>query len=98
MLKALHIFRRATVLLLAVVWFQTTAHLVVCHRDSALCGQDGCEESAVCTCHGHAAIEPVAEVSFHIGQPVSVLVPATDETIRALLLPDDIFRPPLTNG
>ena len=91
-------FRRVTVLVLAAVWLQTVAHTVVCHSDNALCGHDGCSESTVCTCFCHMAFEPANDAPLFIGQPPLILIPASDETIRGLLLPDDIFRPPLTNS
>jgi len=89
---------RLMVLLLAAVWLHTVAHTATCHSDNALCGHDGCSESTVCTCFCHAAIEPTSEQSFSLEQPITVWVPSFDETTLALLLPDDIFRPPLTNS
>ena len=86
------------VLLLAAVWLHTVAHTAACHSDNTLCGHDGCAESTVCTCFCHAAVEATAEMSFFLEQPITFWAPSFDETTLALLLPDDIFRPPLTNS
>ncbi len=94
--KAWHILRRVTVLLLAVIWFQTTAHMVVCHSDNALCGHSGSE--TVCTCDCHTVFESAADVPVYVEQPETLWGPSSDETTRSLLLPSDIFRPPLTNS
>ena len=92
------IFRRMAVLLLVSVWFGMVAHTAVCHSENALCGHDGCSESTVCSCFCHNAIEPFADMSGYIEQRETVWVPVSNETILALLLPNDIFRPPLTNS
>lgn len=71
--------------------------MVVCHSDNAMCGHDGCAESTVCSCACHTAIAPLPDAPlFTTTRTETVWVPASDETIRALLLPNDIFRPPLT--
>jgi len=96
MKKVWHIFGRVTVLLLAALWLQTTVFAVECHGDNTLCENSGPE--AVCTCDCHKAFEPAVDSPVYIGLPTRALVPALDETIRGLLLPDDIFRPPLANS
>lgn len=95
MRKAWHILRRATVLLLAAVWFQATAHTLVCHSDSSSCEHAGAE--TLCSCVCHAAFEPADEVPFVVDQPETVLVPVADMATPGVLLPSDIFRPPLTS-
>ena len=95
--KVWHSFLRFLSLVTIAVWFLTTAHTVVCHSDNALCGHDGCSESTACTCACHIVFEPADEAPVPIDQPSdTVLIPSLDETIRSLLLPNDIFRPPLT--
>lgn len=98
MRKAVHIFARFAVMLCAIVWFATVAHTVVCHSENAMCGHDGCSESTVCLCLHHMDLAPEAEpiLCEDCASPLPVL-PA-DETVLGLLLPCDIFRPPLTNS
>ena len=84
------------VLLLATVWLQTVAHAAVCHGDDTRCDCDS--ETTVCTCICHIAFEPAPHASVYVEQPNTVLTPSSDDTIRSLLLPDDIFRPPLVNS
>jgi len=86
------------ILLLVSVWFGTVAHTAVCHSENAWCGHDGCSESTVCSCFCHNAIEPFADMPACVEQRETVWIPVSNETIHALLLPDDIFRPPLTNS
>ena len=96
MRKVWYNLRRLTLLLLATAWLQTVAHATVCHGDDTRCDCDS--EATVCTCICHVACEPAPHVSFHVEQPNTVLIPSSDETIRSLLLPADIFRPPLANS
>lgn len=98
MYKVLHIVKCLVVIAVAAVWFQNAAHTVICHTDNALCGHDGCSESTVCSCICHAAYEPVDDAPVCVDRVETAFVPSPDETIRALLLPNDIFRPPLTNS
>ena len=97
--KVWHSLGRFLILVLAAVWFQTASHTAICHSDNTLCGQDGCAESTACTCVCHTVCMPTDEVPvFDVLPPVTVLIPSPDETPRGLLLPTDIFRPPLTNS
>ena len=98
MKKGWQIFRRMAVLLLVSVWFGTVAHTVVCHSENAWCGHDGCSEATVCSCFCHQAIEPFADLSGPVEQGETVWISVSNETILALLLPSDIFRPPLANS
>jgi hypothetical protein len=86
------------VLLLATVWLLTMAHTVACHSENVMCGHDGCPESAVCTCVCHIAYEHTSSDPTCTAMTETAFVPSLDETIRGLLLPCDIFRPPLANS
>ncbi len=86
------------VLLFMAVWFQTAAHTVAYHSNNALCGDDDCSGSTVCSCICHSPILPEIETYVCVGLQQTVWAPPSDETILALLLPADIFRPPLTNS
>lgn len=94
-----HNLKRVAILLCAAVWFQTVAHTVVCHSDNALCGHDECSESTVCACACHIAYEctfadePICPVATE-----AYFVPSSDETVCGILLPCDIFRPPLAQS
>lgn len=93
-----HRFGRLALALTAAVWLQLMAHIAVCHSENVMCGHDGCTESTVCVCVCHTAIEPSPDIPS-VSAPVSnVRIPVADESIRALLLPDDIFRPPLARA
>lgn len=91
-------FGRLALALTAAVWLQLMAHIAVCHSENVMCGHDGCTESTVCVCVCHIAIEPSHDIPA-VAEPVmSVRIPVADESILALLLPDDIFRPPLAQA
>lgn len=94
----MHSLKSVLVLLLAAVWLLTLSHTVVCHSENAMCGHDGCSESTVCSCACHAAYEPVCDAPFCAVTIETVFVPSSNETIRGLLLPCDIFRPPLAHS
>lgn len=96
--KGLHIAGKLVVLVLAALWLHAVAHVAVCHSENALCGHDGCTESTLHTCACHVAYEPFSAPPLVLEHVTTVLIPAADETIRALLLPADIFRPPLANA
>lgn len=93
-----HILERVLLLACATAWLQTVAHTGVCHSDNALSGHDGCSESTVCSCVCHAAYEPADAAPIYVQQPCVVLLPTADEPLRGLLLPSDIFRPPLARS
>lgn len=98
MKKVWHSFLRVLALVTVAVWFLTSAHTVLCHSDNALCGHDGCSDSTVCSCVCHIVFESSDEAPLFVDHPVAALIPSPDETIRGLLLPSDIFRPPVTNS
>jgi hypothetical protein len=98
MSEFLHFLKRVLLLACAAAWFQTVAHTVVCHSDNALFGHDGCSESTVCSCVCHAAFEPADDAPLFVRQPCAVLLPTENEPLRGLLLPSDIFRPPLARS
>jgi len=86
------------VLLFATAWLDTMSHTVVCHSDNAMCGHDGCSESIVCTCACHIAYESVSDETLCVATIETVFIPSPNETICGLLLPCDIFRPPLAQS
>lgn len=93
-----HRFGRVVFALTTIVWLQLMAHIAACHSENVMCGHDGCTESTVCVCVCHTAIENLSEAVLVSPpeEPAPMIV--TDESIRALLLPDDIFRPPLAQA
>lgn len=93
-----HKFGHLAVALTTIVWLQLMAHIAVCHSENVMCGHDGCTESTVCVCVCHSAIEPYAESLLVSSPEEAAPIIVTDESIRALLLPDDIFRPPLARA
>jgi len=86
------------VLLCVAAWFLTVAHTVVCHSENAMCGHDGCSESTVCLCPHHVAIASDSDLIVGAVETAPLAVLSSDETVLGLLLPCDIFRPPLTNS
>ena len=98
MRKTLHILVRLAVIVCAATWFATVAHTMVCHSENAMCGHDGCTESTVCLCPHHVAIASEADPIIGAAEATPLAVLSTDETVLGLLLPCDIFRPPLTNS
>ena len=100
MRKAWHIIGRVTLLLLAAVWLQTTAHLLVCHSHNALyghCDDGGTESECVCICACHAAVEPADTLDYRSSERTG-FVPSVYVTLRGTSIPADIFRPPLANS
>jgi len=89
---------RSMVFLCVAAWFLTVTHTVVCHSENAMCGHSGCSESTVCLCPHHVAITSDYDSTPCANNPLPPAVLPLDETIYGLLLPCDIFRPPLTNG
>lgn len=85
-----------SLLLLLAFWFQTDARIVGCHGDNALCGSDASAAECACVCHD--AFAPAANANVYLDRPKMERVSFSDETIRDLLIPNDIFRPPLTNS
>lgn len=98
MRKAFHILVRLAVIACAAVWFETVAHTVVCHSENAMCGHDGSSESTVCLCLHHVDLASDSDPSVCVEEAAPSVVLPADETVLGLLLPCDIFRPPLTNG
>ncbi len=94
--KAWYRFLRFLTLVTVAVWFLTVAHALIGHSDTASCDHSASETACSCVCH--TAFEPADEAPVLIEQPITVFIPSPDEKICGLLLPDDIFRPPLTNG
>ena len=97
MKMAWHILRRMVILVLAAVWFETSAEAGGCQTDNELCGHSS-SATTVCDCDCHPAIEPLCETTVFVEHRKTGRVHSSDETIRDLLLPNDIFRPPLTNS
>jgi|GEM_PF-4251996 hypothetical protein len=92
--KVLYILRQLVVLLLAVAWFQMTAHIDICHCDEAAsCLSD---TMTVCSCHCHVAcINHSVEASLPVEHHATIKISSADEMNRGQLVPNDIFRPPL---
>jgi hypothetical protein len=94
MKKAFSIFRRLAVLLLVTAWFQASTHIDVCHSDDDACGHAD-SATSVCSCLCHVAyINQVDEIEPTAHHEI-ILIPSTDQTDLGLLIPTDIFRPPL---
>lgn len=98
MRKVVHILARLTILFCATVWLLTIAHTAISHSENAMCGHNGCSESVVCTCVCHIAYEHISSDPTCMAMTETAFVPSLDETICGLLLPCDIFRPPLANS
>jgi len=94
MKKAFYILRQLAVLLFAVVWFQMTTHIEICHSDEAACGHSDTVTVCSCLCHVACINHPV-EASLPIEHHETIKIPSADEMNRGLLVPNDIFRPPL---
>jgi hypothetical protein len=100
MRKGWYIVGRVTLLLLAAVWLQTTAHALVCHSDNALyghCDDGGAASECVCICACHAAVEPADALDYRASER-TVFVPSVYVNQRGTSIPADIFRPPLANS
>ena len=94
MAQAWNRYLRVLTLVTVAVWFQTASHNVICHSDNALC-EDSASET-VCSCICHSSIDLSGDLPACIVTIETAHVASQDEILRALLLPTDIFRPPLT--
>jgi len=94
MARAWNKYLRVLALVTVSVWFQTASHNVLCHSDNALC-EDSASET-VCSCICHLVIDRADDLPACIVTIETARIPSQDEILRALLLPTDIFRPPLT--
>jgi hypothetical protein len=94
MARAWNKYLRVLTLVTVAVWFQTASHNVLCHSDNASC-EDSASET-VCSCICHSSIDLSGDLPACIVTIETAHVPSQDEILRALLLPTDIFRPPLT--
>ncbi len=84
-------------MLLTAVWFASYLQTADCHSDNALCEHSGSSKT-VADCDCHPSFEPLSvfPVQFHCRLTMRFYPPK--ETPYNLLLPDDIFRPPLTKS
>jgi hypothetical protein len=94
MAQAWNKYLRVLALVTVAVWFQTASHNVLCHSDNALC-EDSASET-VCSCICHPVIDRADDLPACIVTIETAHVASQDEILLALLLPTDIFRPPLT--
>lgn len=94
----LHSLGRVALLLLAAFWFQTAVYETVCHDQDAM-GKNTSAQSATCpcVCSCHPAANTMPKTEFFASTPPRQL--KTDYVqLTGTCLPDDIFRPPLTNS
>ncbi len=98
MRKLRHMLLRVVTVLTVAICFLLLAHTALCHSENVMCGHDGCTESIVCVCVCHTAIENQAEPVLVSPPEAPAPITVSDESARALLLPDDIFRPPLARA
>jgi len=94
MKKVFYIFRRLALLLFAALWFQMITHIDICHSDDKCCQSES--HTSNCSCLCHTACINQAEPCLPVEHCEPVRIPSVRQSVRALLLPDDIFRPPLT--
>lgn len=98
MRRILHIAGRLAVLVFMAVWFQTVTHVDVCHGGEASDEHgNACSGSIACSCVCHTPMAPVEEPVPCIVQTDEGGVEPMEQLVHTLLLPSDIFRPPVAH-